>query len=965
MTKVTNIPSRLHSVEKGNVVAGANEILDDTKGKKQNVINQETDAELLRLEQAKQDNLTFDSTPTENSTNPVTSGGVYAADALLQQAIEAILLLIPSAATALNQLADKAFVNSSISTATATFRGTYNSVTDLHLTVDATHAQIEAALATAIATADNNDYCFVQIPVSSSSTDIAKTERYKYNGTAWVFEYELNTSGFTAAQWAAINSGITDALVTKLGDLPTATELSTDLQGLSTAIGSEETRAKGVEQGLSTDIQDILGLIPSEATSSNQLADKTYVTNLINAITALIPVEATDQNQLADKAYVLAHILAATPAFKGQFTTLTDLEAVSSPKVGDIGIVRTTDSDGFAVFTFYQYLNNQWNVYYTLVHHLQNKPATTGTTGDYPYNGMGRVVLPMNIKEIGGVTANYMEQSMMPTATGGNTIYVITHDYILASDMTIPANCVLEFDGGSIDGNYTLTFNDTSVISSKACFGANLTLAGKVLQEASPEWFIGTDADKIEKAINTFSVVKLAARDYNITRQIIIKHSFALKGSSIPDFFGNYSQSRLIGTDIINSILLIESNVVATYMSSTIQNVSFTCSVAQGCDGIRWSTTDGPSRPMSIMNCNFKGLDKAIYVYSTYGSTNISNLLLLSCNVTGNNWGLYTEGARALMMLKVLCCNGEQNINGFLYSNDVSGGSLRDVSIERTLLEGQPTPITAFISGTFEIKGCYFERTGTQMATISITGKTAALFRFEDNIIVSNNLTLELYGLKFTALNNFDPTARITVNASSVTFTEYNQRFKYNTLLNCTFFCELPEHNPDIAENFDAFINTIAEGKPLARTHVGDNWDAVSSFYTSVPIGDYRYVVKIFSGSVNGGSLTVNQLNISANWYADNGKPTYFVTDGSTASELSSFNTRVKGADVDSKAIRSKGALYNKTTLNGAVYKPKLSPSLTDKTNVTNAEVGDTMVNGTKPVFWQGTKWIYADGTDA
>ena len=35
--------------------------------------------------------LTFDSTPTENSTNPVTSGGVFAADKALSDAIDAAL----------------------------------------------------------------------------------------------------------------------------------------------------------------------------------------------------------------------------------------------------------------------------------------------------------------------------------------------------------------------------------------------------------------------------------------------------------------------------------------------------------------------------------------------------------------------------------------------------------------------------------------------------------------------------------------------------------------------------------------------------------------------------------------------------------------------------------------------------------------------------------------------------------
>ena len=118
--------------------------------------------------------------------------------------------MIPSAASDTNQLADKAFVNSSISTNTATFRGTYNLVSDLSLTTSATQAQVATALLGTIAVADNNDYAFVQIPTADATpSEIARIDRYKFNGTSWAYEYSLNNSSFTAVQWAAINSGIT------------------------------------------------------------------------------------------------------------------------------------------------------------------------------------------------------------------------------------------------------------------------------------------------------------------------------------------------------------------------------------------------------------------------------------------------------------------------------------------------------------------------------------------------------------------------------------------------------------------------------------------------------------------------------------------------------------------------------------------------------------------------------------
>lgn len=116
-----------------------------------------------------------------------------------------LLWKVPAQASKTNKLADKDFVNSSISTATATFKGTYNSVAELE--------QV---------TADANDYAFV---ISTDSAGNTVYNRYKYSNGSWLFEYALNNSSFTAAQWAAINSAITSGDVEKLAALPTKVQL--------------------------------------------------------------------------------------------------------------------------------------------------------------------------------------------------------------------------------------------------------------------------------------------------------------------------------------------------------------------------------------------------------------------------------------------------------------------------------------------------------------------------------------------------------------------------------------------------------------------------------------------------------------------------------------------------------------------------------------------------------------------
>ena len=98
------------------------------------------------------------------------------------------------------------FVNSSIATNTATYisnnGGPFTSV-----------EQLEAYSGPVT----NNDYAFVTGTDSEGNTYY---DRYKATVSGetvtWALEYRLNNSSFTAAQWSAINSGITSVLVAKI-----------------------------------------------------------------------------------------------------------------------------------------------------------------------------------------------------------------------------------------------------------------------------------------------------------------------------------------------------------------------------------------------------------------------------------------------------------------------------------------------------------------------------------------------------------------------------------------------------------------------------------------------------------------------------------------------------------------------------------------------------------------------------
>ena len=108
-----------------------------------------------------------------------------------------------------NYPTDKAvaeFVNSSIATNTAHY-----------ISDNGEPFTSVAALEAYAGTVTNNDYAFVTGTDSEGNTYY---DRYKATDNAstitWSREYRLNNSSFTAAQWAAINSGITAALVSKI-----------------------------------------------------------------------------------------------------------------------------------------------------------------------------------------------------------------------------------------------------------------------------------------------------------------------------------------------------------------------------------------------------------------------------------------------------------------------------------------------------------------------------------------------------------------------------------------------------------------------------------------------------------------------------------------------------------------------------------------------------------------------------
>ena len=179
--------------------------------------------------------------------------------------IDTINSKIPSQASQTNQLADKAFVNSSISTATATFRGTYNSIEDLP--TDGV---------------DNNDYAFV---VTEVQEGLNRYDKYVYTILdqigQWQYQYTLNSSAFTAAQWAAINSEITAEHVEQI------TENQQSIEDINQQIGQ-------IHKTLNTKLSQV-EINPSQAEDNVLTVESVTSENHKTSFTLHVPAVAGPQ----------------------------------------------------------------------------------------------------------------------------------------------------------------------------------------------------------------------------------------------------------------------------------------------------------------------------------------------------------------------------------------------------------------------------------------------------------------------------------------------------------------------------------------------------------------------------------------------------------------------------------------------------------------------------------------------
>lgn len=154
------------------------------------------------------------------------------------------------------------------------------------------------------------------------------------------------------------------------------------------------------------------------------------------------------------------------------------------------------------------------------------------------FSGKGYKRLRKNIQTIDGVRKNILTQNMINKP---NTIYVIQYDFTLGGDIIIPADCVLEFDGGSISGTYTLKGTNTGINAGLVkIFSTDVTFTGTWnIKEVYPEWFGAKDdgvtdnSEIFQKCLDSVNslgrTIKIIGDEYRFNSTLTVNYDCELE----------------------------------------------------------------------------------------------------------------------------------------------------------------------------------------------------------------------------------------------------------------------------------------------------------------------------------------------------------------------------------------------------------------------------------------------------
>ena len=318
------------------------------------------------------------------------------------------------------------------------------------------------------------------------------------------------------------------------------------------------------------------------------------------------------------------------------------------------------------------------------------------------YNGLGKLYLRKNMID----EKNILTQNMIQAT---NTIYIVQYDYDLQGEtITIPENCILDFQGGSFN-NGNVVGNNTSIQASLTkIFSIDIKLSGSwVIGDFNVEWFgaIGdgkTDSSQAIQNCIDFCSTKSAKIRFNGENYIINK---SIKLKSYIEICGNSKRNTTITGKV---------------------------------DIFVW---DSFIEEISVSNINFNGND--VTAFKGDSLTYISTFIISKCNFFLNlKRGFYG----CAILGKIADCtfgyygnvvSAEHSFIHFVGDAGNSGVNINKLENNK-FYRSVGDYCCTFVGGyQLLIKGCTFEQNSNDIAAIKFEGMS--IFNLYDNWIEHNH----------------------------------------------------------------------------------------------------------------------------------------------------------------------------------------------------------------------------------
>lgn len=428
------------------------------------------------------------------------------------------------------------------------------------------------------------------------------------------------------------------------------------------------------------------------------------------------------------------------------------------------------------------------------------------------YSGLGYVLLRRNMIE--GKSILTQDMINLP-----NTVYEVRYDFDLnGNTITIPDNCVLKFEGGSLNSG-TINFNNT-VLVDLINFNNIITVGNIINNEVKIEWFGGgiTKNDTINDiafkaairlAYNSkISTIMLSSGTYNISEPIVLLERMTLRGDTrlntilqktsnttykdidcviYLDKSENYSLNY---TEYISITNLRIVNITNTPIEHAIYgNIApYTKIENIGITGTNIGITIRASWLSEISRVNANVLKRGINIDST--TSNTTTLKLSNIYVLGTSeYGYYLKSVTYSEMENLAL---DQATNGIGYHLEYFTGSINGIGCESTKLRTVVECVRAVVTMTgvnfWGQKDINTPTTNDSMFKLSaICNITIESGNFSNGtgsivdiptkfLIMYNNCRLTLRNIR----NNLNFTVKSTIdgNGTNVTIDDHEKTFQ-------------------------------------------------------------------------------------------------------------------------------------------------------------------------------------------